>query len=271
MVAPMTIRVGNDDEIVDVPSITYGEVYGAIAHDPNVAVTISAPLPHTWCDAIVSAATSSSCIDSVLVITMSARYSASYDAARVGADMAMERLGDVRLSVLDSDALAGAHALVCLAAANTADTGADIDTVTAAAGDASGRVKTVAILGSLNQIHRVGRVPAVALWAARSVRLKPVVSVDASGFGIVARTLSKRSGMRKVVSAVVEDVAGGQDEICVTVTHVQCEQDALRVAGAVDEACPSARVTVCEMHPFAGVPAGAGTVAAAWLGEAKRT
>lgn len=262
----MTIRVGDDDEVADVPGTDHSNIYGAIAYDPNVAVTISAPLPHTWCDAIVSAATNSSSIDSVLVITISARYSASYDAARVGADMATERLDNVRLSVLDSDAAAGAHALVCLAAADTADTGADIDTVTAAAGDASGRVKTLAMLGSLNQIHRVGRVPAAALWAARSVGLKPVVSVDASGFGIVARTLSKRSGMRKVVSGVVEGVAGGQDEARVMMMHVQCERDALRVAREVEEACPRAKVAVCQMHPFAGVPAGAGTVAAAWLG-----
>ena len=268
-VAPMTIRIGDYDEVVDVPGTDYGEIYGAVARDADLAVTVSAPLPHTWCDAIVAAAVASDDIDAVLVVTMSARYSASYDSARVGAEMVAERLADVRLAVMDSDAVSGAEALVCLAAADVADAGAGIDAVKDAAVDASRRVKTVAMLGSLNQIHRVGRVPGAALWAARSVGLKPVVSVDATGFHAVARPLSRRAGMRRVVNAVANDIAGGDGGAArVVVMHVRSERDAMRVAGEIGDACEIADVTVCEMHPFAGVPAGAGTVGAAWLGDA---
>ena len=266
-VAPMTIRVGSDDEVTDVPGTDYSEVYSAVARNPDVSVTISAPLPHTWCDAIIIAASGSADVDSVLVVTMSARYSASYDAARVGAEMAAERLRDIRLAVLDSDAVAGAQALMCLAAADVADAGADVETVKVAATGASRRVRTVAMLGTLNQIHRVGRVPGAALWAAQSVGLKPVVGFDSSGFHVVARALSRRWGLRKVVTAVVDGMEGARDEARVVVMHVECEQDALRVAREIESAHGNAIVTVCEMHPFAGVPAGTGTVGAAWLGD----
>ena len=266
-VAPMTIRVGSDDEVTDVPGTDYSDIYSAVARNPDVSVTISAPLPHIWCDAIVSAASVSDHVDSVLVVTMSARYSASYDAARVGAETAAEQLRNVRLVVLDSDAVAGAQALVCMAAADAADAGADVEAVKCAVTDVRRRVKTVAMLGTLDQIHRVGRVPGAALWAARSVGLKPVVGVDSSGFHVVARPLSRRAGMRQVVNAVANDMAGGDGGAArVVVMHVRSERDATRMAGEIGDACEAAEVTVCEMHPFAGVPAGAGTVGAAWLG-----
>ena len=269
-VAPMTIRVGSGDEVNDVPGTDYSDVYSAVARNPDVSVTVSAPLPRTWCDAMITAASGSADVDSVLVVTMSARYSASYDAAMVGAEMATEQLREVTLAVMDSDTVAGAQALVCMAAADVADAGSDLEAVKRAATDASRRVKTVAMLGALDQIHRVGRVPGAALWAAQSVGLKPVVGFDSSGFQVVARPLSRRWGLRKVVSAVVDGMGDVRDGARVVVMHVQSERDALRVAREIESAHGNAIVTVCEMHPFAGVPAGAGTVGAAWLGTAIR-
>ena len=234
---------------------------------PDIPVTVSAPLPHIWRDAILATIANSKLVESVLVITVSAQFSASFDAARVGAEMARESARDVRVEVFDSDSAAGAQALVCLAATDTADTGADIGAVSAAALAARERVRTVSVLGSLDQIHRVGRVPAAALWAARAVGLKPVVSLDATGWRIVARPLSRRWGIRTVVAAVREGLVASEiDEPRAVVMHVQCERDAMRVASDIVDA--GAKVSVCEMHPFAGVPAGTGTVGVAWVGGA---
>ena len=47
--------------------------------------------------------------------------------------------------------------------------------------------------------------------------------------------------------------------------HVQCKQDATRVADELAVVVPPADITICEMHPFVGVPAGAWTVGVAWL------
>ena len=49
--------------------------------------------------------------------------------------------------------------------------------------------------------------------------------------------------------------------------HVRCEQDATRVADELAAATPTADITLYEMHPFAGVPAGTDTVGAAWLAK----
>ena len=263
-VAPMTIRVG-DDETIDVPGTDYGGIYDAVRRKPEVPVTVSAPLPHTWRDAIVSIAADNG-TDSVLIITMSAHFSTSYDAARVGAQWAASQVPGLQVQVIDSKTVAGAQALVCIAAADAANAGADIDAVSEATNHASRRVQAVAMLGTLGQIHRVTRLPTFALKAARNLPIKPVVSFRASEWSLVARPLIRRSGIRKVRTAAENGLATG-DNTRAIVMHVQCEQDAVRIADELSVTAPSAEITVCEMHPFAGVPAGAGTVGVSWFAE----
>lgn len=278
-VAPMTIRVGNE-EIVDLPGTGYGSIYEGVQRNTDLSVTVSAPLPQVWRDAVVSIANESD-TTSVLIITMSAHFSASYDAARVGATWATEQLPDLRVEVVDSGNFAGAQALVCTAAADAANAGADIEGATQAATDASSRVQSVTMLGTLAQINRVTRLPRFALATARNLPIKPVIRFNASGWKIVARPLTRRSGIGKVIAAAerglsANESSAGNDTAAtrgtargrttrVVVMHVQSKHDAQRVAGALAEAHPAADITVCEMHPFAGVPAGAGTVGVAWL------
>lgn len=282
-VAPMTIRVGHD-EIVDTPGTDYGGIYEAVRRNPNMPVTVSAPLPDVWRDAIATI-TNATETASVLVITMSAQFSASYDAARVGAAWAIEQHPDVRVEVIDSGAFAGAQALVCTAA-EAANRGADIETVSRAAQDASGHVQSATMLGSLAQINRVTRLPKFALATVRNVPIKPVVSFSASGWSITARPITRRSGINKVITAATQglntgklttqppegDGAASVDHATSSigtrraiVMHVQSKRDAQRVADTLAAAHQTADITICEMHPFAGVPAGTGTVGVAWL------
>lgn len=261
-VAPMTIRVG-DDETIDLPGTDYGGIYDAVRRDPSIPVTVSAPLPHVWRDAILSISANTGA-DSVLIITMSAHFSTSYDAARVGAQWAATQVPNVRSDVIDSETVAGAQSLVCMAAADSANSGADIKAVSEAATDASHRAQTVAMLGTLAQIHRVTRLPTFALKAARNLPIKPVVTFQTSEWSLMARPITRRSALRKVRTTAEEGLAVG-DKSRAIVMHVQCEQDATRVADELAATTPAADITVCQMHPFAGVPAGTGTVGVAWL------
>ena len=305
-VAPMTIRVGHD-EIVDTPGTDHGGIYEAVRRNPNLPVTVSAPLPQVWRDAIASIASASNTA-TVLIIAMSAQFSASYDAARVGAAWAIEQHPDVRVEVIDSGAFAGAQALVCTAAAESAGGGADFDAASRAATDASREVQSVTMLGSLAQINRVTRLPKFALATVRNMPIKPVVSFSASGWSITARPITRRSGINKVIAAATQGLntyeptmqppegdcaeprpgarskherttqppegngAAPVDHATSSIStrraivmHVQNKRDAQRVAEKLANAHPTAGITICEMHPFAGVPAGTGTVGVAWL------
>ena len=82
----------------------------------------------------------------------------------------------------------------------------------------------------------------------------------------MARPLTRRSGIRKVRTTAEDGLAAGNKARAI-VMHVQCKQDAMQVANELAAATPAADITLCEMHPFAGVPAGTDTVGVAWLAK----
>ena len=121
--------------------------------------------------------------------------------------------------MIDSYTVASAQALVCIAAADSANSGADIEAVSEAATDASRQAQTVAMLGTLAQIHRVTRLPTFALKAARNIPIKPVVTFQTSEWSIMARPLTRRSGIRKVAAAAEQGLTPGDAKRAI-VMHV---------------------------------------------------
>ncbi len=91
--------------------------------------------------------------------------------------------------------------MVYIAVADACNSGADVDTAPATATDSSRRSQTVAMLGRLDQIHRVTRLPTFALKAARNLPIKPVVSFRESARSVEARPLTRRSCISTVRTA----------------------------------------------------------------------
>lgn len=262
-VVPMTFRIG-DTTFAETPDLDYGATYDQVLADPRLPFIVSAPLPEAWRDTFVDAASAPD-VAGVLAVTLSARFSAAYDAAKVGAELAQALLPpDVAVAVVDSDAMAGAQGLVCVAAAEAARNGADLETVARRAAEASRNVKAVAMFGALDQIHRVGNVSRPLLWVAQTVGVKPIARFDATGWKIVSRPLTRPLGLRQLRS-VVHDATPDVRATRAVVMHVQAERDAQRTADALTQRPHLAEVSVCQMHPFAGVPAGRGSVGVAWM------
>ena len=152
-------------------------------------VSTSGPAPGELARAVEVADTG----DGALVLTVSRRMSAVYDAAR----LASQLLDGRSVAVLDTGTAAGAQGLVVLAAARAARAGQPLsavvardgniagigpaaaagaaeDAVVAAAERAAHGARLVATLPSLDHLARGGRVPGAASWGARWLGLHPL-------------------------------------------------------------------------------------------------
>src|SRR2546423_3506987 len=107
--------------------------------------------------------------DGVLVLTIAASMSGTHESATIAAG----QLGD-RVRVVDTATAAGAEALVVLAAAAAAERGASLEEVEAEAKDVVERVQLGAALPHLDHPVRSGRVPGIAGWAGRRLRINPL-------------------------------------------------------------------------------------------------
>jgi DegV family protein with EDD domain len=108
--------------------------------------------------------------DGALILTVSRKMSAVYDAARVASGL----LDGRSVAVLDTGTAAGAQGLVVLAAARAAREGRPLSAVLRAAETAARGARLVATLPSLDYLARGGHVPGAASWGARWLGLHPL-------------------------------------------------------------------------------------------------
>jgi len=237
------------------------EFYALLARSGDRPTT-AAPSPGMFLQAVQRALSRA---DAVLVITVSAQFSAMYDSARAALERARAEAPHADLRLLDSRNAAMAQGFVVLEAARAAARGATIDDVLAVAETLVPRVRLLAMLDTLTYLSRSGRVPRVAAWAAGMLQVKPVVRFNASDIRLVARTRTRPRALDKMAELLARDCAG--QRLHLAVHHANAPADAERLLAAARERCDIVESYVTEFTQVMGVHTGPGLVAYAWWSE----
>jgi DegV family protein with EDD domain len=237
------------------------EFYALLARSGDRPTT-AAPSPGMFLQAVQRALSRA---DAVLVITVSAQFSAMYDSARAALELARAEAPHTDLRLLDSRNAAMAQGFVVLEAARAAARGAAIDDVLAVAETLVPRVRLLAMLDTLTYLSRSGRVPRVAAWAAGMLQVKPVVRFNASDIRLVARTRTRPRALDKMAELLARDCAG--QRLHLAVHHANAPADAERLLAAARERCDIVESYVTEFTQVMGVHTGPGLVAYAWWSE----
>jgi DegV family protein with EDD domain len=222
-------------------------------------VTTSAPAPGDYEHVIRRRLDNGA--DAVLVLTIAASMSASYQSAVVAARDVGEQV-----RVVDTATAAGGQALVVLAAARAANANATLDAVTAEAKSVATRLRLLGMVPHLEHLVRSGRVPGLAGWAGRALginplfelregrvkRLRPAIGSDAAVDRMIARfRRSGAPGARAHVSALH---AVAPDAAAALLARIEAEVDV-------------AEGFVSEFGPVMVVHTGPGLLGVAWWWE----
>ena len=243
---------------VDSLTADTSEFYALLATS-NGRPTTAAPSPGMFLEAITRAARRA---DAVLCITISAQFSAMYDAARQAIEIAKTEAPHADIRLLDSRNAAMAQGFVVLEAARAAAAGATIDEVAAHAEAMTGRVTLLAMLDTLSYLARSGRVPRAAAWAAGMLQVKPIVRFSAAGIKLVARTRTRQRALDRMVNILAEQTAGRPTHLAVH--HANAPSDADRLLAAVRQRLDIVESCTTEFTQVMGVHTGPGLVAFAW-------
>ncbi len=259
-VTPMEITIG-DTTYEDGPAGVADDFYDMLRQSKTVPTT-SAPRPGGWLERFRAAAQHA---ESIVCVTLAARLSASYDSARVAAEMAAEERPDVPIRVIDSDTAAGSEALITLAAARAAATGSDADRVEAAAQRVMRRVRLLAYLDTLEYVWRSGRVRRAAVWAASLFNVKPVMEFSHGNVRNVARPRSRTRAMERILGEMARDA--GALPVHIAVMHADAAEEAEMVRRRVDREFNCVELFVSQFPPFMGAHTGPGLVGISFWAE----
>ena len=259
-VARMEIII-DGTSFIDGPQGDLGDFYSDLAPSKDVPTT-SAPKPAEYLEQFRSAAAIS---DNVFCVTVSARLSASYDAAQVAVEILADEFPKTVVHVFDSETAASSQALITLAAARVAAEGGTLEEVEATASHVVEKVRLVAMLDTLRYIHKSVRVPKIAVWVTGALNIKPVMEFSLENIGAIARSRSVSRALNWILKEMDGDLEGKKAHVNIIHAGTPERAEVLRSWAADNLNC--AELFVTQFHPFMGAHTGPGLVGASWWAE----
>jgi DegV family protein with EDD domain len=194
--------------------------------------------------------------DGVVAVHISSALSGTYGAA----ERAAAELGPA-VRVIDSRSAAMGTGFIALAAARVAASGADLDSVAAAASSAVSRSHAFIVVHRLDNLRRSGRIGGAKAWLGTALALKPLLRIEDDGKLVLAqRVRTVTNATAAMIDRVCEVV--GDHSAALAVHHVTNPDGANEVAATLAQrlpACEPAMVT--PLGPVLALHVGAGAVA----------
>jgi DegV family protein with EDD domain len=230
--------------------ITPTEMYRLLRNGKH-APTTSAPSVGDFLRVYAAAAQEAS---GIISIHLSPKLSATYSAATAASQLVEE----VPIQVLNCHTAAMGQGFVVLAAARKAAEGASMEAVAARARDVAAKMNLLATIGTLEYLHRGGRIGSAATLLGTALQIKPVLYVADGHVDVFARPRTKSKAIRVMLDYIAEQANGQPLHVAVLHADVPEEAERLRQEIAREFHCDELYVT--ELTPVMGAHTGPGVL-----------
>ncbi|MBS4201137.1 DegV family EDD domain-containing protein [Bacillus sp. FJAT-49732] len=203
--------------------------------------------------------------ESIIVITVSQQMSGTYDtfmkAARaIGLDKN-------KIAIIDSKLNSVAQGLVVLKAAEEIDSGKHFEEVIELVEQTVQNTKIFVSVNTLKYMVRSGRVKKLQGFAAKLFNLKPVVSIDDHGEGMVIGKALSVKGNTKKIQSLVSEMMKTKTIVNYAIVHADAEDRAQQYEGIFTALIGRKPKYTTEISSIVAMNAGIGCVAIAIITE----
>ncbi|MBU6496365.1 MAG: DegV family protein [Acidobacteria bacterium] len=252
-VVPLTIRFG-DEQFLDRVTLSLEDFWHRVASS-NYLPSTAAPAPGAFLEVVNNLVADGA--DSVVIVTLSRRLSASFQSATVAAQEC--RVG-VPVRVVDSQSATMGQGLVALAMAQQAQNGASLDHVVAVGESARERVGVLGMLDSLDHLVKGGRIGGARALVGNLLSIKPLLTVRD---GVVGEAGRQRTPTR-ALTALADVVASEKPLEALYIVHSTSPHLPL-LRTLLDQRDLGVPIASAAMGPTIGTHAGPGLIGVAWL------
>lgn len=201
----------------------------------------------------------------VIVLTVSQKMSGTYRAFIAAAAKFAKH--DIR--VVDSRQNSGAEGLLVLKAAEMIAAGNKIDAIVASLERLRRQTRILVSVKTLKYMVRSGRISKVSGWVGKMLNLKPVISIDEAGNGIIFnKGLSLRSSDNKIKKHV-EEIQKTYGIETYAIVHANAANRASEYARVFEEIIGKIPEYIMDISTVVAMSAGIGTVAIAYIRKDK--
>ena len=230
--------------------ITPGELY-RLLRSTNHSPTTSAPSIGDFLRVYAAAAETAS---GIVSIHMSPKLSATCTSARAASQL----VDDLPIRILDSRTAAMGQGFVVLEAARAAADGADLDTVVARAQEVASKVHLLATIGTLEYLHRGGRIGGAATLLGTALQIKPVLYLADGHVDVFAKPRTQSKATRVMLRQLSQQADGRP--LHIAIFHADAPGQAEELRGRIEQEFQCAELYVTEMTPVMGAHTGPGVL-----------
>jgi|YelNatPaOPRAMG01_1025707.scaffolds.fasta_scaffold00815_13 DegV family protein with EDD domain len=143
--------------------------------------------------------------DSLVMITISSKISATYE----GAVVAARNFPGKQIEVIDSGQLAMAHGWQVVAAARAAKAGLSFKEVVEIAHLVKERSHVCFMADTLDYLYKGGRITGVSHLVGSLLKIKPVIAMEEGELKLIGKVRSRRLGIEEMISWMERVLNGG--------------------------------------------------------------
>jgi DegV family protein with EDD domain len=231
-----------------------GQLYARLRRGERA--TTSTPSPGQYLAAFERVAAG---VESVVCLTIPARWSGTHDSALVAAGLFAARHPAPTVDVVETSTAAAGYALVARLAVALGDSGADRDAVLAAVRRASAEVRMFGALATLEFVARSGRVPALVAGVSDALHVRPVFEMHGGGTSRVALARTD-SGVLRALERVARDRLPQETTHRLMLFHADAGAAAAHLRDALLEAITVDHDETVALAPVIGVHIGPGAI-----------
>ncbi len=253
-IVPLNVLFGTDS-YQDGVNITPAQFYKMLV-EGKVHPTTSQPAPGLFAEAYQKLAKET---DEILVLTISAGISGTYESAMQAKQMVDSKL---KIEVIDSMWTCAGLLLPTLKAARAAEKGMKLAEITKLVKDILPKIRVYMIFDTLEYLRKGGRIGAAKALLGGMLKLNPVLTLKDG----VIHPVTQARGRDKAVDLLVDLMkkTGNPEEIIVEDATTPDELEGL--AKRIGSAIPNAKIIRTKVGPVIGVHAGPRIMVAGAIG-----
>lgn len=221
-VVPLTVKIG-EREFVDSDDANVEEMLEALKAN-KAGGTSSCPAPGTYAEAYKEA-------DNIIVITISAKMSGSFNSAFVGS----LEYKDKSIHIVDSKGTAGMMQLIVDKTYELIKSGMDFKNVETEIDKYADSLNLLFVLDKFDNLVRAGRMSKIAAFVATSLSIKPLCIANKGEIKILKKTRTMKMALKNVVNEMKELIHDDDvNRVCI-ITSVQNDPTALKLKNIIAE------------------------------------
>lgn len=262
-VVPLTVHWG-DESYFDGVTLD-AETFYSMLQTRRDFPTTSQPSAGAFVDAFQQVAEEAD-VDTVLGVFVSSAMSGTIASAMQARGHLYEARPDLKLEIHDSRSVSMGLGLQVLAAARSARDGESVDQALDAVKRTQAATHVFFAVGTLEYLHRGGRIGGAARLIGSALNLKPVLTFVDGRVEPLEKVRSRAKSLRRIIEIAEERLAGRRPKELALI-HAEAEEDLATVAEMVQERLQPEQVHTVTLSPVVGTHGGPGTVGLAFYAD----